>query len=792
VSHATPAAPRPRAARPKITGRAWVDVAVHTALALVGIVGLATSFDDLGWLLAGVGGLLVGTGAALAARALRLGALPTVALALAAYALLGSALAVPRQALFGVLPTGESLTSLALGAVWGWNDLLTLSAPVDLPDYVTVVPYVSAWLVGLVGATLAARWLPARPRTSWRAALLLVGPLALYLASVLLGTREPFAPGLRGVAFAAVALIWLGWRRGRADKVATGESAAKAATGGVLRRVGATALLVGAAVVIGTLSGAALAAPPDRFVLRERIEPPYEPLDFASPLAGFREYSKILEDDTLFTVTGLEPGQRLRLATMDAYDGHVWSVAGAQLSTTGSGTFALVGPQLPAPPLATSAGDQQIEITIDASYSDVWIPSIGYAESLTLPGASRAELEGLRYNAATGSAVLTGGIGEGDVIRSTAEVQLTDIDDGDLEEVPVARVELAPVSTVPEIVAAKAVEFAGDASSPIERLRAIELTLQSTGYFSRGTASDTVPSVAGHGADRMSDLFTRDAMVGDEEQYASAFALMARSLNYPARVVMGFAPEVRDGDTSVEVTGHDVTAWVEVAFEGVGWIPFSPTPDQTDVPQDENPKPKTEPQPQVRQPPRSSSEQDDLVTAVEVDDGDSDDDGFKLPGWLLPAALGVLIPATLVFGPILVIGGIKSGRARRRRLAAEPHEAVRGAWDELVDRYSELGLAVPANATRRRTALVLAGQVEVPGLEPAAYRADAAVFGDMTVPDTVVVTAWDDTEELVRVARETVSPRDRLLSRYRLSSARAWLAAASARVDSARSGRAGR
>ena len=791
MSHATPATPRPRAARPKMTGRAWVDVAVHTALALVGIVGLATSFDDLGWLLAGVGGLLVGTGAALAARALRLGALPTVAVALAAYALLGSALAVPRQALFGVLPTGESLTSLALGAVWGWNDLLTLSAPVDLPDYVTVVPYVSAWLVGLVGATLAARWLPARPRTSWRAALLLVGPLALYLASVLLGTREPFAPGLRGVAFAAVALIWLGWRRGRADKVSTGNSDAPA-TGGVLRRVGATALLVGAAVVIGTLSGAALAAPPDRFVLRERIEPPYEPLDFASPLAGFREYSKILEDETLFTVTGLEPGQRLRLATMDAYDGHVWSVAGAQLSTNGSGTFALVGPELPAPPLATSAGDQQIEITIDAAYSDVWIPSIGYAESLTIPGASRAELEGLRYNAATGSAVLTGGIGEGDVIRSTAEVQLTDIDDGDLEEVPVARVELAPVSTVPEIVAAKAVEFAGDAASPIERLRAIELTLQSTGYFSRGTASDTAPSVAGHGADRMSDLFTRDAMVGDEEQYASAFALMARSMNYPARVVMGFAPEVRDGDTAVDVTGHDVTAWVEVAFEGVGWIPFYPTPDQTDVPQDENPKPKTEPQPQVRQPPRSSSEQDDLVTAVEIDDGDSGDDGFKLPGWLLPAALGVLIPSALVFGPILVIGGIKASRARRRRLAAEPHEAVRGAWDELVDRYSELGLAVPVNATRRRTALVLAGQVEVPGLEPAAYRADAAVFGDMTVPDTVVVTAWDETDELVRVARETVSPRARLLSRYRLSSARAWLAAAAARVESARSGRAGR
>ncbi len=309
------------------------------------------------WLLAGIGGLIVGTAAALAAKALRLGAFTTLALAVAAYALFGSALAVPGQALFGVLPTGTSLTSLAVGAVWGWADILTLSAPIDLPDYVTVVPYVAAWVVGLVGATLAARWLPTRPRTSWRAALLLVGPLALYLASVLLGTREPFLPGVRGVLFAAVALIWLGWRRGVADKVATGG----AGGGGALlrRRIVGTATLVTAAIALGAVAGSALAAPPDRFVLRERIEPPYEPLDFASPLAGFREYSKLNEDETIFLVTGLEPGQRLRLATMDAYDGHLWTVAGAQVSTSGSGSFALVGPDIPLPPPAGDGGDRR-------------------------------------------------------------------------------------------------------------------------------------------------------------------------------------------------------------------------------------------------------------------------------------------------------------------------------------------------------------------------------------------------------------------------------------------------
>lgn len=776
---------------PRFTVRIAVDVGIHTLLALVGIVGLATAFDQGSWLLAGVGGLLVGTGAALGAAALRLGAFPTLALGVAGYALLGSAFAVPGQALFGVLPTGESLTSLTVGAVWGWADILTLAAPVDLPDYVTVVPYVSAWVVGLTGTTLAARWLPARPRTTWRAAVLLAGPLALYLLSVLLGTREPFEPGVRGVAFAAVALVWLGWRRGAADRVDTGGSAAERAasrSGMLRRRVAGTAVLVAAAVALGAVAGAAVAAPPDRFVLRERIEPPYEPIDVASPLAGFREYSKLREDETVFVVTGLEPGQRLRLATMDAFDGHVWTVAGTQISTTGSGSFALVGPDLPAPPAPTSlegADPQTVEIEV-AGYDDVWIPGVGYATSLRLPGLSRQDLQGLRYNAATGGAVLLQGLREGEAVEATVLVPEAAPDDDALEDVPVARIELAPVTVIPDIVASKALAFAGDAGTPIAQLRAIEQALQTTGYFSRGTASDSAPSLAGHGADRVSDLFAGDVMVGDEEQYASVFALMARSLGYPARVVMGFAPEVADGAGAVEVTGHDVTAWVEVAFEGVGWVPFFPTPDQTDVPQDQNPKPQTEPQPQVRQPPRSSSEQDDLVTAVEIDDDPGDDpNAFVIPGWLVAAALSVLVPAALVFGPVLVLGALKGARARRRRAAAEPHEAVRGAWDELVDRYSELGLSVPANATRRRAARALAGQLGLDVL-PAAARADAAVFGDDPVTDEQVARAWQDTEELERAARDGMPWQARVLSRYRLSAARAWLAAAALRVAAAR------
>jgi hypothetical protein len=99
---------------------------------------------------------------------------------------------------------------------------------------------------------------------------------------------------------------------------------------------------------------------------------------------------------------------------------------------------------------------------------------------------------------------------------------------------------------------------------------------------------------------------------------------------------------------------------------------------------------------------------------------------------------------------------------------------------------------VPARATRRRTARALAGQVGVAGLEPVAERIDAAVFGDAPVAAATVAIAWEETDELVRAAREGVPPRARLLSRYRLSSARAWLAAAAARVDLARSRQASR
>lgn len=772
----TTAAPAPaRAVRdtrsaPRTTaGRAWADMGVVATLTLIGLLGFGPAFHDLGYLLAGAGGLIVGGGVAVLAARYRLGVLVTAAAAVVAYFLFGSAFAMPTTALGVVLPTLQTLSGLAIGAVFGWADVITLRPPVSLPYYIDVVPYVAAWLVMLVAATLATRWLPGRRRTVWRLGLLLIGPTVVYGAGVLLGTDEPYFAAVRGIAFAAIALIWLGWRRPLGGGVAV-------AGGRMLlqRKLLGTAILVLGAIAIGAVGGALLApSPSHRFVLRQEVQPPFEPLDYPAPLAGFRHYTKDLHDTDLFRVGGLHTDEKLRIATMDTYDGVTWGVAGAQQAADGSGQFRLVGRDFPAP----SAGVKRTKpTTIDLDvlgYQDVWVPSTGYAGSLSFGGAPAASLENVRYNAATGTTVLTTGLRKGQQYRLDARDQRLP-SDASLQQTPVASVQLPPVSDIPDTVAAKAVDITKDAHSPIDKLRTIEKYLKANGFLSHGTASDQAPSRAGEGADRMAEMISSAHMVGDQEQYASLMALMARSLNTPARVVMGFAPKVPSDGAEVTVTGNDVTAWVEVDFQGVGWIPFFPTPTDTDVPQQQQPKPQSVPQPQVRQPPRTENDHDDLVTPVQITDSDKKDDApFLLPGWAIALALALLIPAALILLPMLVIWLIKRRRAHRRR-SPGGDRAAGGAWDELVDRLSELGYPQPAPRTTRLMAAGELAPVTAPAVVDLAERTDGAVFAGADVPDEEVAALWREVDEVLDTAAASAGRSRRLLSRYRVAAVRRW------------------
>jgi len=768
---ATSAAPA-RAGLALPSGRTWVDIVVLLVLATLGVLGFTPSYGGYSFLLAGLGGLALGALTGILSSMLRFGGLLTIALALVGYFVVGPAVAVPSQTIFGVVPSLQSLASLAIGTVFGWADLLTLSTPVGAPAYIAVVPFAASWLVALVSTLLATRWLARRPRTAWRFAIAVTPALALYLTGILMGTSEAYQAGVRGVVFAVLVLVWLGWRR------PVGGEAASAVRSLRTRKIIGTVVVVAIAVVAGGGAGFWFSPAQDqRFVLRDEIEPPFDPLDYPSPLAGFRHFTKQVTDEELFTVTGLQSGDRIRMATLDSYTGKLWNVTGADASVGGSGSYELVGRNLPSAPLVTPVAHDEVEVTI-SGYSDVWIPGVGYPTDFELTGGpSESRSDELRYNAATGSMVLTTGLQAGDSYLVDAVTQQQPSID-ELDDVPVAAVELPPVQSVPDVVTAKAQEWAGTATSPAAQLEAIRQTIVTHGYLSHGRASDSAPSRAGHGADRMSELLERPNMVGDEEQYASLFALMARSLGYPARVVMGFAPEVT-GSSAVTVTGDDVTAWVEVAFDGVGWVGFDPTPDETDIPQDQVPKPQSEPQPQVRQPPRTDKEPEDLLTPVELEQQEDDEDElpFSLPGWVYGIAGGVLALAALIFVPLLVIAAVKARRMRKRRRGS-PADQAAGAWEELADRYSELGYHVPPKLTRPLLATRLEQQFPAteqqapPRLRVLASSADELVFSGREPEPSEADAVWADALGAVEAARGSADGRTRLLSRYRVRSAR--------------------
>ena len=62
------------------------------------------------------------------------------------------------------------------------------------------------------------------------------------------------------------------------------------------------------------------------------------------------------------------------------------------------------------------------------------------------------------------------------------------------------------------------------------------------------------------------------------QQFAGTFGVMARYLGLPTRMAVGFTPGDLRSDGLFHVYGRHAHAWPEVWFDGIGWVPFEPTP----------------------------------------------------------------------------------------------------------------------------------------------------------------------------------------------------------------------
>ena len=106
---------------------------------------------------------------------------------------------------------------------------------------------------------------------------------------------------------------------------------------------------------------------------------------------------------------------------------------------------------------------------------------------------------------------------------------------------------------------------------PYAKAKAIEAYLKSQyPYRFADSQDDLVPP----GRDPV-DWFLFDHREGTCGVFSSAFAVLARSVGLPARVVSGWAIAQTAGAQTVYTDqGHQ---WAEVAFDGLGWVSFEPT-----------------------------------------------------------------------------------------------------------------------------------------------------------------------------------------------------------------------
>lgn len=732
--------------------RATLNTIAMTALVVLALAPMSAAYQDTAFWIAGVGGAAIGAIVAVCGWRWRWPVLVVAAVTAVAYFVFGGALVFRESSLLGAIPTPDVLSALALGVVQSWKQMLTLQAPFAGFEQLFVVPYLSALVAAVVAASLALRL------RRWFGVAVLAPGLLLVL-SIAFSTYRAFAPGVTGATWGGLALVWALWRvRGaRADAAAAPDQPDAAAARRRWPAGAAAAVLVVAVALAGGGVAAATVTVTDRDVLRDHVVPPLDLHDYASPLTSYRKYVRDGADSTLFTVTGLPAGASVRLATLDMYDGIVYAVSGS--GGAGAGTFARVGREIP----SVTAGDPaEVTVTV-GDLSGVWVPTVGYATRIAFDddGGDDGRQDALHYNASTGTAIVTDALATGDVYRLDAVLAQAPTED-DLLAATVADITTPAPAAVPDEVTSMLDKITGAAATPVEQVRAIEAYFQTTGFYSSGLEGQ-VTSRSGHTLERESALLGGTQMIGDDEQYAVAMALMVSQLGIPVRVVMGFQP--RGGDDPVAVTGDDLHAWVEVPFDGLGWVAFSPTPSKDRVPQQETLQQQQKPQAQVAQPPQSPQEPAELPPTTPVEDAGSEDSPLDL-GWLwatLRIGGTALLILLALLGPSVALAVAKSARRRRRSGAPDPVDRFDGAWSELIDAAVDVGAPVLTGATRREQARALDDRYPPLSVSPLAIEADAVVFGVGEPLEGADARYWDAVGEAAKTLRAAVPWHRRVL-----------------------------
>ena len=743
---------------PRTPGQQALDLGALTLLFLLGLLGFQRVYGTPFYLISGVVALVLALVIAVIAHQFRWGILRVTAAVLGVHLLLGSTFATPDRAYLGVLPTFGSLWDLITASWESWKANLTVSPPIGSGDGVLAVVWIPLLVLGTIAFSLVLRT---------RLISLAWAPTLLFLlASVLFTTGVPTLGLLRGILFALVSIAWLTWRYESA-RLASATSTIMSDTvrpgswqNPVLRRRVVGGVMICALSLGLTVAAAPVLDPPPgqaRFALRERINPPFDPRRYVSPLTEFRGYFKSRKQTEMFTVSGVQGGERIRIATLDQHDGHVYNVAGSQQHKQAEDTGAFLKAAGDVDLHESSAEARTATVSI-SGYTGVWVPYPGERlDRIDLTGERAGETsQNLYFNDPAQTLVDASGLRSGDTYEVTYEPYQapTDAQRRNLRFAEDKLPDNAPIDSGMEKLAK---EWTQSAESDAEVVDALLTAIKAEGYYSHGVDEGESASLSGHGNARLMAMLeepgldeTRpDAaptgMIGDEEQYAALAAVMARSLGVPARVVMGFEVPAEQRSGTATITGENVTAWMEVAYEGVGWVRYDVAPDDEDTPTQPKPNEVEKPRPQVAQPPPPPVEPPSPPpAAVSQEDESEEEPPAELPGfvrWVLMGASPVLVIAAILGG----IAVAKIVRRRRRRAADDAMVRLQGGWNELLDLRHDMRRPIPSSLTRRQAAALMGDETSAEGALPVnrvAHLADQGVFSPEGLDDSQLEEYW--------------------------------------------------
>lgn len=603
--------------------------------------------------------------------------------------------------------------------VHGWAAVVTSPVPATAEPRLLVPPALIAWTAVSAGVTIAFR---SRSRTL----PLLPGIVAFVLALVAAGSHQA-SPVVTGTAFLGTTAAFLASRTPRPAGTHTQAVFNRRAA------VSAVGLALIAAIA-ASLVGPTLAAGRDSepFDPREYISPPHVPSDAENPLDLVASWLQA-DDDPMYTVTADE-AVRTRLVALDTFDGAAWTV---------SGTWVTFGTTL-VPPSRTTSDSHPVsaEITIDG-LGGPWLPSFG--DSPEVSGVAAILHPG------SGSLAVNGGTVAGITYGLRGDV--TTSDPAGLQHAPVATDDAARAATElpaepPEQLRQMALDATAKATTPF--LRAVYLQI-----FLRTSFRLDPEMRAGHSYGHLLRAFTERA-VGTSEQFATMFAVLGRIVGLPTRVVVGFEPGAEIAPGTFAVQSGDVVVWPEVRFEGIGWVPFEPTPsvsgdvDEDDTTQLGGQTIVLRPEP----PPEPQSAPDEIEPSAASDELGSAGDSTS-PVSTRSLVVGVAVVVGAVTLGLLAMVVAKRRRTRLRRRDGDARDQVLGAWHDVLDRLVETGMTRPLSRTvEEHVAQTADASAALTGL----YRpVSRALYGLQPVDGDDATQAWRCRDRFVQSLRSRSS-----------------------------------